>query len=162
MKLTLRLGETVQELRVQRSGRELTVTLADGRQLTATVQDLGDGRLLLEHAGRRLFVAGANLGAERQLWIEGRTLRYGVSRPGARATRASEPSAMASSIPAVVREVLVAPGDEVASGQRLLLLESMKMVLPVTASRAGRVRAILCAPGDAVAPGVALVELEDA
>jgi acetyl/propionyl-CoA carboxylase alpha subunit len=161
MKLTLSLGDAVQELRVQRSGEELTLTFADGRELRARVLSLGEGRLLLEHGGRRLELAGASLDGQKQLWLNGRTLKYGVTLPGTRAERNSEPAPMASSIPAVVREVLVAPGDAVTSGQRLLLLESMKMVLPVVATRAGRVRAILCAPGDAVAPGVALVELDD-
>ncbi|MCE7937973.1 MAG: acetyl-CoA carboxylase biotin carboxyl carrier protein subunit [Chloroflexi bacterium CFX6] len=65
-------------------------------------------------------------------------------------------------MPAVVVEVLVAPGDAVADGQKLVLLESMKMVLPIVAPHAGVVTAVRCAPGDAVQPGVPLVELDRA
>jgi biotin carboxyl carrier protein len=40
-----------------------------------------------------------------------------------------------------------------------VLLEAMKMELPLKAPAAGRVQAVHCAPGDRVAPGRALVDL---
>ena len=51
-------------------------------------------------------------------------------------------------------------GAEVHSGDTLLLLESMKMEIPVLAEGAGRVSAILVAPGTVVQEGDVLVELE--
>lgn len=51
-------------------------------------------------------------------------------------------------------------GAEVHSGDTLLLLESMKMEIPVLAEVAGRVSAILVAPGTVVQEGDVLVELE--
>jgi len=48
----------------------------------------------------------------------------------------------------------------VAAGDKLILLESMKMVIPIQAPRDGRVARVLCAPGDSVPAGVPLVELE--
>jgi len=55
-------------------------------------------------------------------------------------------------------EVVV--GQAVAVGQTLLLLESMKMEVPLQASEAGTVRALGAAVGDVVAEGATLVELE--
>jgi acetyl-CoA carboxylase carboxyltransferase component len=55
-------------------------------------------------------------------------------------------------------EVVV--GQAVAAGQTLLLLESMKMEVPLEAGEAGTVRAIAAAIGDVVAEGTTLVELE--
>ena len=55
-------------------------------------------------------------------------------------------------------EVVV--GQAVAAGQTLLLLESMKMEVPLEATEAGTVRAIGAAVGEVVAEGAALVELE--
>jgi biotin carboxyl carrier protein len=63
-------------------------------------------------------------------------------------------------MPAQVTAVRVAAGDRVAAGAVLVLLEAMKMELPLRAPVAGRVRAIHCAPGDRVAPGRALVDLD--
>ncbi len=161
MKVMLRLGATSQEVRVLRSGERLQVTLADGRLLQAEVENNGDGTFTVQRNGHRLECAGAVLGTERQLWLDGRTVRYRRAQPGVLGGYASDQLPMTSAIPAVVREVLVAVGEGVLEGQKLVLLESMKMVLPILASRPGRVRAILCAPGDAIAPGVPLVELED-
>ena len=67
---------------------------------------------------------------------------------------------LASAIPAVVSQLLVAPGDVVAAGDKLILLESMKMVIPILAPHAGRVSRVHCAPGDSVPAGVALLEIE--
>jgi biotin carboxyl carrier protein len=62
-------------------------------------------------------------------------------------------------MPAQVTAVRVAPGDAVEAGAVLVLLEAMKMELPLRAPSAGQVRAVHCAPGDRVAPGRALVDL---
>ncbi|MEO1001182.1 MAG: biotin/lipoyl-containing protein, partial [Pseudomonadota bacterium] len=56
----------------------------------------------------------------------------------------------------------VAVGAEVAAGDRLALIEAMKMETPLTAPRAGRVTRIAAAPGDQVARGVVLIEIGEA
>ncbi len=48
-----------------------------------------------------------------------------------------------SELNAVVLKVEVAPGDRVEEGDTLIVLESMKMEIPVSAPRAGTVAAIL-------------------
>lgn len=54
----------------------------------------------------------------------------------------------------------VEAGGRAAAGAPLLLLESMKMEVPLEAPSAGRVRALLVAVGEAVAEGQALVAFE--
>lgn len=58
-----------------------------------------------------------------------------------------------------VLSVDVAIGDPVAAGDSVLLLESMKMEIPVLAEVGGVVRAIKVAVGDVVQEGDLLVEL---
>ncbi len=58
-----------------------------------------------------------------------------------------------------VMTVDVAPGDEVEEGQTVVLLESMKMEIPVIAERAGRVTAVKVGPGDVVQEGDVLIAL---
>ncbi|WP_182525221.1 biotin/lipoyl-binding carrier protein [Nocardioides dongkuii] len=53
----------------------------------------------------------------------------------------------------------VAPGDPVAVGDTVVLLESMKMEIPVIAEVAGSVRAVKVAPGDVVQEGDVLLVL---
>ncbi len=67
-----------------------------------------------------------------------------------------------SPIPGRVARLLVAPGDTVAKGQTLLVLEAMKMELPLTAAAPGTVAAIRCAEGEMVAEGIELVLLDPA
>ena len=62
-------------------------------------------------------------------------------------------------MPAQVTAVLVAPGDDVDAGATLMLLEAMKMELPLKAPMAGRIEAVHCAVGDRVAPGRILVDV---
>ena len=63
-------------------------------------------------------------------------------------------------IPGRVVAVLVATGDAVRKGQKLVVVEAMKMELALTAAFDGAVTAIHCAPGDMVAEGRELVVLE--
>ena len=52
------------------------------------------------------------------------------------------------------------PGDQVAEDDVLMILESMKMEIPVTAPRAGRVAEIRVKETDVVKEGQVLVVLE--
>ena len=59
-----------------------------------------------------------------------------------------------------VWQVLVQPGARVEAGEKLIVLEAMKMEIPITAQEAGTVSEILCAPGRQVSPGQALCLIE--
>jgi biotin carboxyl carrier protein len=56
----------------------------------------------------------------------------------------------------------VAAGDAVAPGDVVVLLESMKMEIPVLVEVAGTIRAVRVAPGDVVQEGDVLIELTPA
>ncbi len=56
--------------------------------------------------------------------------------------------------------LLVAEGDKVEKGQRLAIIEAMKMEHTLTAPRAGRVGALAVAAGGQVAEGAALMTIE--
>ncbi len=65
-----------------------------------------------------------------------------------------------SPAPAVVLQVSVGEGSTVEAGQRLAVLEAMKMELPVLAPCAGTVRSVLVSPNVQVDTGAALILLE--
>ena len=64
-----------------------------------------------------------------------------------------------SEIPASVWQVNVAEGDQVAAGDELIILESMKMEIPVVAPVGGTVNALHVKPDDRVQEGDVLAEL---
>jgi biotin carboxyl carrier protein len=68
-------------------------------------------------------------------------------------------SSITAEMVANVLTVSVAAGDAVAAGDIVVLLESMKMEIPVLAETAGVVSAVKVAPGDVVQEGDVLVEL---
>jgi biotin carboxyl carrier protein len=64
-----------------------------------------------------------------------------------------------SEIAGSVWKILKQPGEAVASDESLMLLESMKMEIPVVAPRAGTVLEWRVAEGEAVAEGDVVVVL---
>jgi acetyl-CoA carboxylase biotin carboxyl carrier protein len=65
-----------------------------------------------------------------------------------------------SDLNAVVWKIEAAPGQAVNADDTLIILEVMKMEIPVAAPRAGTVKAILVKEGDEVAEGQALALLQ--
>ncbi len=60
----------------------------------------------------------------------------------------------------IVWRVTVAEGDEVRSGQEILILESMKMEIPVLSPMAGVIARIPVSEGDVIEAGDILARIE--
>nr|XP_058897949.1 propionyl-CoA carboxylase alpha chain, mitochondrial isoform X6 [Kogia breviceps] len=69
-------------------------------------------------------------------------------------------SILRSPMPGVVVAVSVEPGDLVAEGQEICVIEAMKMQNSMTAGKSGKVKSVHCKAGDTVGEGDLLVELE--
>jgi acetyl-CoA carboxylase biotin carboxyl carrier protein len=69
-------------------------------------------------------------------------------------------SNVAAHITGTVWKVEVSVGQLVAAGQVLVILESMKMEMPIEAEAAGTVKEIRCQPTQAVNEGDVLVVLD--
>ena len=93
--------------------------------------------------------------------IGGRQVRARVSdgRRRRRAAASQAGGAVAAPMPGRVVRVLVEPGDRVAAGQGLAVVEAMKMENEVAAPAAGVVSDVRAAPGDSVEAGGVLVTL---
>jgi len=72
----------------------------------------------------------------------------------------AESSEILAEMVASVLSVAVAPGDRVAAGEIVMLLESMKMEIPVLAEKDGSVREIRVVPGDVIQEGDVLAILD--
>ncbi|RKY18583.1 MAG: acetyl-CoA carboxylase biotin carboxyl carrier protein subunit [Planctomycetota bacterium] len=119
--------------------------LIDGRSVDVGVEERGD-RVELLVSGRRY---SSEVLGERE-WLA-RSIQA-ASGEGETVVRAV--------MTGIVRDVLVAPGDEVQPGQVVLILEAMKMENEVKADAGGTVSALHCATGDTVELDQLLVEFD--
>jgi biotin carboxyl carrier protein len=99
-------------------------------------------------------------GDTRWVFADGRVYEFFEQRPQASRRKGAQHGALTAPMPATVRRVLVRAGDAVKPGDSLMILEAMKMELPVRAAAAGTIKAINCREGELVQPGVPLVEIE--
>ena len=65
-----------------------------------------------------------------------------------------------SPMPGKVIEVKVKSGSSVIEGEELVILEAMKMEMPIVATGPGTVKEVMCIQGNAVDTGAILVVLE--
>jgi biotin carboxyl carrier protein len=95
------------------------------------------------------------------VFVEGEVFTFEVDHPvQRRVQRAADQGPIEAPMPATVRRIAVAAGEEVRRGDVLLVLEAMKMELPVRAPADGRVAAVSCREGEMVQAGQELVRLD--
>ena len=125
-----------------------------------SITPLGGGWFLLREGTRqwRFAVAGPDEG--RWVFVNGSAAQISGSRTviNRRASAHADEGVMAP-MPATVIAVTVSAGRQVKQGDTLVVLEAMKMELPLRAPRDGVIKAVHCAQGDLVQPGVSLMEL---
>jgi acetyl/propionyl-CoA carboxylase alpha subunit len=152
-RLTLRYGD-----------RDHVVDVLDDRTLVVDGEDVSvspavDGMRRIEGArGGPAWAAGS--GNERWVYHDGCVYVLEVQRGGRRRTSGRQAS-LSAPMPATVRQIRVAVGDAVTRGETLILLEAMKMELPVRAATDGIVARIDCAEGELVEPGRPLLEITE-
>ncbi|MRX50321.1 biotin/lipoyl-binding protein [Paracoccus sp. S-4012] len=91
----------------------------------------------------------------------GRSLTLVPQDPLDRHTEAAGAALTLSPMPGLVKAVFVAAGQQVAAGDRLAILEAMKMEHTLTAARDGTVAEVLAEAGAQVEAGAPLIRLED-
>jgi 3-methylcrotonyl-CoA carboxylase alpha subunit len=80
--------------------------------------------------------------------------------PSVRRRSSGAGASLQAPMPATVIKIQVKPGDTVKKGDTVLLLEAMKMELPIRAPGDGVVAAVCCKEGELVAADATLVEFE--
>ncbi len=135
-------------------GQRIRASLRPGRQ---------PGQQLLELDGREETIWIATRGDVHFVHLRGRTHRVHAINALTRARQAAEPSGgselLRAPMPGVVVEVVVLAGTQVAPGQLLMTIESMKLQTPIRAPHAARVEEVCVAVGASFDEGAALVRL---
>lgn len=98
---------------------------------------------------------------ERQRWADaGQNVVDSIEEPEAHVVEVELPPGgilVRAHLPGSIWELLVEEGDVVDSGQKLLVLESMKMETTLNAPSAGRIHQVLCSKGARAEPGQTLL-----
>jgi 3-methylcrotonyl-CoA carboxylase alpha subunit len=129
-----------------------------------TITEIAPGELVLERDGNQLRAFVARDEHATWVFIEGRTFRFEKVREGSKRFDKVRGGSrgltdLSAPMPATVLRVLTAPGKTVRRGETLILLEAMKMELPLRAPQDGTVKEVLCEEGQLVQPGTILVEI---
>jgi 3-methylcrotonyl-CoA carboxylase alpha subunit len=125
------------------------------------MREAADGTLALRLDGDVLRARILRQGERLTVFLNGAQYSLRAADPRA-PTEAAGPAAgrVLAPMPGKVLEVLVSPGQPVARGAILLVLEAMKVQMRITAPAEGTVTAIRCAPGELVEDGAELVSME--
>jgi biotin carboxyl carrier protein len=157
--MRLRCGDEAFDVQVREGGGTFEARVAD-RVVRFTLEPAGSGVFVVRDGPHATTLHLARDGAAIHLAWDGVTYVLAEEREGARPTPRHLPGALEAPMPGRVAAVKVAPGQRVAKGDELLVVDAMKMENALRAPRDGVVRAVHVAAGDMVAPGRALVELE--
>lgn len=129
--------------------------------VTFIVREESDGRFSVDGHGAQTAIAVV---AGDTVWVglDALALDFHVRRGDQRARSAArDQDALMPPMSATVVRIQARSGDRVEAGDTLIVLEAMKMELPIRAPRPGTVSAIHCVEGQLVHPGTILVELDD-
>jgi biotin carboxyl carrier protein len=157
-RLEVSLGDRTLEARISSDGR---VHIEDA---SFTVSMAGPGMYRVSDGTRHWTVAVAGPPDNRWLHVDGLVAQFDVGGADARSNvraRSARPAPfeLSAPMPATVIRVLVEVGSAVTRGQTLIMLEAMKMELPVRTPRDGVVKAVHCKAGELVQPGINLLDI---
>jgi biotin carboxyl carrier protein len=163
------VGDRAISVELQESVDGMRVRVAGGdEQAVAWTRPAGDELVTLLVGGKVVSALVTGRDGQYDLCVDGHPLQAVVQdERAARLAQASAAGRPAQSdlsveapMPGLVVAVNVEPGQEVARGESLVVLQAMKMENELTARQGGRVKEILVTPGQTVDQNQTLVTLE--
>ena len=128
----------------------------------AETQPLGGGWYLVIDGDHRWRVAIADAPDATWVFVDGQIacIETGIAPAARGRVKGRGDAGVMAPMPATVVAINTAVGQPVKEGDTMIVLEAMKMELPIKSPRSGVVKAVHCAKGDLVQPGVNLIEIE--
>ncbi len=158
-------------------GREYDITLeyrseqyvatVNGRSYTVSQTPLSEGRslLLIDNESLEVDIHSSDGNGERHVFMAGVEILtsiedYAVAqmRKAAGISHVKTDDALHAPMPGLVVGIKVKPGDQVAKGQPLIVVEAMKMENIIKANHAGVIKAIRVQEGASVEKGDTMLE----
>jgi geranyl-CoA carboxylase alpha subunit len=162
MRLAIGKAETAVSL-AERGAGAFVASIGDGAEVTIDVVEWGAGRLRYGIDGVQRTARFALVDGVLHLDAAGATVAVRDSLYDARAGAEGDGEArIVAPMNGRIVAVHTKPGDAVKRGQRLVVLEAMKMQHEITAGRDGKVATVAVREGDQVATRQLLVDLEAA
>ena len=122
----------------------------EGARVEIAVERLSQFEYWLTAFGRRFHIVSVVQGLSHSIEVDG--VAHRVERDDGGVVHAPAP--------AVVVSIAVKPGDQVSAGDRLAVLEAMKMEMEVVAPFSGRVRCVTVIPNVQVDTGAPLLQID--
>ncbi len=122
----------------------------DGSRIDAHIDRLGRFEYWLTTFGRRFHVVSVAQGLSYRIEVDG--VSHQIDR--------NDGGVVHAPAPAVVVSIAVKPGDTVSVGDRLAVLEAMKMEMQVTAPFSGTIRQVMTMRNVQVDAGAPLVQID--
>ena len=178
--MTQRLGELRETYPVERNAfryraeeqeERFTFTLETDSEedspssITLSIESAGAGEAICRtESGQSYSFAWAWVGNELHLWLEGSLYVFQRPEPRRRGNAAAADASgdILAPMPGTVLDVRVAEDDRVERNQVVMIMESMKMELVITAPLSGLVRRVAVEPGQQVERGMRLLEIAPA
>jgi acetyl/propionyl-CoA carboxylase alpha subunit/acetyl-CoA carboxylase carboxyltransferase component len=148
--ITLRYRGNLYATRTYRLGPERYRVEVNDARIDVVVDRMSEFAYWLTVFGNRFQIVSVAQGRNYQIEVNG--ISHRIDRDDGGIVHAPSP--------AVVVSIAVQPGDTVSLGDRLAVLEAMKMEMQVVAPFSGRVRQVLTMPNVQVDTGAPLVQLE--
>jgi acetyl/propionyl-CoA carboxylase alpha subunit/acetyl-CoA carboxylase carboxyltransferase component len=148
--IALRYCGTSYSPKVYRVGTARYVVEMDGVRAQIEMDRLGQFEHWLDGFGKRFHLVSVVHGLSYSIEVEG--IAHRVDRDDGGVVHAPAP--------AVVVSIQVKPGDTVAAGDRLAVLEAMKMEMELIAPFAGKVRCVMAIPNVQVDTGTPLLQID--
>jgi acetyl/propionyl-CoA carboxylase alpha subunit/acetyl-CoA carboxylase carboxyltransferase component len=139
-------------LKTYRLGPQQYRVEVNGSRVDAKIDRLGQFEYWLIVFGRRFHVVSIAQGLKYRIEVDG--VSHQIDRDDGGVVHAPAP--------AVVTSIAVKPGDTVAIGDRLAVLEAMKMEMPILAPFPGKIRQVMTIPNVQVDTGTPLLQIEPA
>jgi len=146
----LRYSDNAYSMKVYRMGLRQYRIEVDGSCIDAHVEPIGPLECWLTVFGQRFHVVSVEQGSSFRMEMDG--VSHRIDRDDGGVVRAPSP--------AVVVSIAVKPGDMVSTGDRLAVLEAMKMETQVVAPFPGRIRQVMTIPNVQVSTGDPLLQIE--
>ena len=137
-----------------------SVVTIEGVEGAFTLTARPDGKWAIEHAGHANTAVTARASDGVWIGVDGAGALWQAQPASSRARHAAVDDDVRSPMSATVVRVMVAAGNRVAEGDIMVVVEAMKMEMPLRAPRAAVVRVVHCREGELVQSASVLVELE--
>ncbi len=165
-KVTLTLPDRAEPavLDCKLSGNQFSISMAD-TVYEGTLVLTGPGEGWLNYGGRILPFYMSQKQDNLHIWLDGKTYAITLVNPASRRAGGTGAATLSDGeikapMPGTVLKVPVKVGDSVEANQPLVIMESMKMEMTLSAPQAGVIQSVSCTEGHLVEMGAVLVRLE--